>query len=172
MSKELTRRDALGALAAAGIASTAGCSSLTGEESTERTEMETMVALGEVLYPSETEVTEEFIDSFLMGRIVDEESYRTALTDGIETLDTRAQEAQGSPFAALSESERVALIEETELRSGDSDAEGSAIERVNYHLIDELLFAFYASPTGGELVGNPNPRGWPGGFGYGVGASQ
>jgi hypothetical protein len=37
---------------------------------------------------------------------------------------------------------------------------------VNYYLLDELLFAFYSSPTGGELIGNKNPRGYPGGFGY------
>jgi hypothetical protein len=60
----------------------------------------------------------------------------------------------------------VSLVENTELRSGDSVPDGTAIERVNYHLVDELLFAFYASPRGGEMVGNTNPRGWPGGFGY------
>lgn len=172
---QLTRRDALGALAAAGLASTAGCSSLLGEETTateDAGQMETVMALGEVLYPSETEVTEEFLDTYLMGRIVDDERYQAALADGVETLNSRAREAQGSDFADLDESQRVSLVENTALRSGESVADGEPLERVNYHLVDELLFAFYASPVGGELVGNENPRGWPGGFGYDMEAYQ
>jgi len=166
---ELTRRDALTALTAAGVAATAGCSGLLADDQTateDDAQMDTMLALGEVLYPSQTGVTEEFIDTYLMGRIVDDEAYQSALADGVETLNERAQDAEGTTFADLDESQRVSLIEDTELRSGDSVADGSPVERVNYFLIDELLFAFYSSPVGGELVGNPNPRGWPGGFGY------
>lgn len=174
---ELTRRDALGALSAAGITALAGCESLTGggpgEETASETEagangpsMSGMMALAEVLYPSDAEVTEEFLGTFLYGRMVDEDAYRTEVEAGTETLDSLAEDAHGTPFAQLSADQRVGLIEDTDLRSGDSVADGTDVQRVNYHLIDELLFAFYASPTGGELVGNPNPRGWPGGFGY------
>jgi len=60
----------------------------------------------------------------------------------------------------------VAVIDGTEIRTGGSVEDGSDVERLNYYLVDELLFAFYSSPTGGELVGNQNPRGYPGGFGY------
>jgi hypothetical protein len=34
---------------------------------------------------------------------------------------------------------------------------------VRYYVVNELLLALYASPTGGELVGIENPQGHPGG---------
>jgi len=168
---KLTRRDAIAALGAAGITSLAGCESLTG--STEPpSEMETMVALAEVLYPSAAEPTTEFVQSFLFGRIYDKESYQSALEAGVGTLNDIARDTEGAPFGRLDPDQRVSVIENSDLRTGESVADGSDVERVNYHLIDELLFAFYASPTGGEMVGNPNPRGFPGGFGYKMGAGQ
>ena len=177
---KLTRRDAIGALSAAGVTAIAGCESLGGDGGETESGGETdaggdgemasgsgaMMALAEVLYPTETEVTEEYLGTYLYGRMVDEDDYRSQVQAGVETLDGLAQDAHGSAFAQLSADQRVALIEDTELRSGDSVRDGTDIQRVNYHLVDELLFAFYASPTGGELVGNTNPRGWPGGFGY------
>jgi len=190
----LTRRDAMAALGAAGIAATAGCSSLFGSEGPETpadgttepedgttdsgdgdetattaegsAEMETLVALAEVLYPSDVEPTAEFVETFMFGRIHDEEAYRAELVSGIETLDGLATDQHDGPFRSLGHDERVAVIENSELRSGASDDEGSDVERLNYYLLDELLFSFYSSPTGGELVGNQNPRGYPGGFGY------
>lgn len=182
---KLTRRDAIGALSAAGITALAGCESLGGDGTEAGTATGTgapddgmasgsgaMMALAEVLYPSDAEVTEEYLGTYLYSRVVDEDSYRDEVEAGVETLDSLAQDAHGSPFAELSTDQRVGLIEDTDLRSGDSVEDGTDIERVNYHLIDELLFAFYASPTGGELVGNPNPRGWPGGYGYSGSVSQ
>ncbi|ERH02370.1 MAG: hypothetical protein J07HN6_00402 [Halonotius sp. J07HN6] len=163
---ELTRRDAVTALTAAGITATAGCAGLTGETGSDAEPMDVLVSLAGSLYPSDVEPTAEFIETFMYGRITDEESYREELTAGIETLNRLATNQQGGAFHTLSADERTAVIENTDLRSGPSDPEGSDVERVNYYLLDELLFAFYSSPTGGELVGNKNPRGYPGGFGY------
>ena len=171
MPIELTRRDALTALGVAGITSAAGCAGLS-DDTIDATPTETLVGVADVLYPSEAEVSEEFIETFMFGRITDEEAYEAELTAGIETLDELATEQFGSAFVGLGADERVALFEQTELRSGASVHDGSPIERLNYHILDELLFAFYASPTGGELVGNPNPRGYPGGFGYNPGVTQ
>jgi hypothetical protein len=162
---KLTRRDAIAALGAAGITSLAGCESLTGETEPP-SEMETMVALAEVLYPSEVDPTEEFVQTFLFGRITDEEAYQTELEAGTETLNDAASDMEGDAFARLDTDQRVSVIENSDIRTGESVPDGSDIQRVNYHLVDELLFAFYSSPTGGELVGNTNPRGFPGGYGY------
>jgi hypothetical protein len=41
---------------------------------------------------------------------------------------------------------------------------GTDRERVRYYLVDELLYALYASPTGGRLLGIENPPGHPGGL--------
>ena len=173
---ELSRRDALTALTAAGIASTAGCSSLLGgdddtsgdnnEQAGDASPMETLLSLAGVLYPSEVETNEEFIETYMMGRITDEEAYQEELESGVETLNQLAQDEQDAPFHALDHEGKVAVIDGTEIRTGGSVEDGSDVERLNYYLVDELLFAFYSSPTGGELVGNQNPRGYPGGFGY------
>jgi len=167
---KLTRRDALSALAAAGITSTAGCAG--SDSNADGSPMETLIGVADVLYPSEVEPTEDFIEAFMFGRITDEEAYRERLTAGIETLNEVADEEFGSAFLALGADERVALFEETALRSGESVHDGTDVEQLNYHVLDELLFAFYSSPKGGELVGNPNPRGFPGGMGYNPGAVQ
>ena len=163
---ELTRRDAVTALTAAGITATAGCSGLAGDTAGDAEPMDTLVGLADVLYPSDIEPTAEFIETFMYGRITDEESYREELTAGIETLNRLASDEQGGAFHTLSADQRRSVIENTDLRSGPSEPDGSDVARANYYLLDELLFAFYSSPTGGELIGNMNPRGFPGGFGY------
>jgi len=43
------------------------------------------------------------------------------------------------------------------------DPDGVAGERIRYYLVNELLYAFYASPTGAGLVGLENPRPIPAG---------
>lgn len=171
---ELSRRDALVALGAAGVSSAAGCGSLlsddaddaTGESGGQTEPMAALVGLGEVLYPSDARVTEEFVRTYMFGRIHDEEGFREELRAGVETLDRLARDEHGAAFGDLDAEQRLSLVEETDLRSGDADHEGSDVERTNYYLLNELLIAFYGSPKGGELVGNTNPRGWPGGFGY------
>jgi len=163
---ELTRRDAVTALTAAGITASAGCAGLSGDTGGDAEPMDTLVGLAEVLYPSEVEPTAEFIETFMYARITDEESYREELTAGIETLNELAADQEGGAFHTLSVEQRTAVIENTDLRSGPSEPDGSDVARVNYYLLDELLFAFYSSPTGGDLIDNRNPRGYPGGFGY------
>jgi len=45
----------------------------------------------------------------------------------------------------------------------DENPDGTAAERVRFFVVNELLLALYASPTGGELVGIENPQGYAGG---------
>jgi hypothetical protein len=49
------------------------------------------------------------------------------------------------------------------VHTADPDSEGTDPERVRFHVVNELLYALYTSPTGGELVGIENPQGYPGG---------
>jgi hypothetical protein len=46
----------------------------------------------------------------------------------------------------------------------DPDPDGGDVARVRYYVVNELLFALYASPTGAELLGLENPQGHPGGL--------
>jgi hypothetical protein len=50
------------------------------------------------------------------------------------------------------------------VRTAEPDPDGTDVERVRYYVVNELLFALYSSPTGGELVGLENPQGHPGGI--------
>jgi hypothetical protein len=174
--RTLTRRDAIGALSAAGVTAAAGCSSLlensgASDEGADPTaaddhELRTMRALAGVLYPADIEITDDFFQTYLYSRIADEDAYETELRAAVETLDGLAESRHGAVFRTLDTAHRESTVTETDVRSGASEPDGTDTQRLNYHLVDELLFACYASPTGGGLVGNENPRGWPGGFGY------
>lgn len=159
---KLTRGDALSALGAAGVVSTAGetapATGVDGVETPgESVVLATPVALAAVLYPSRVTVTEPFVETYLSGRVAADPAYHEAVVDGSETLDEWARVAFDRSFAALDVDERERLLEDMGVALVDSVPDGSAVERVSYHLVDELVFAFYASPTGRALVGDTQP---------------
>jgi hypothetical protein len=49
------------------------------------------------------------------------------------------------------------------VHTADEDPDGTTAERIRFYVVNELLFALYASPAGGRLVGIENPQGHPGG---------
>lgn len=153
---ELSARDAMSALGGAGVASTVEATLRPEEgglETREPTPTETLLALAEVLYPSDVEVTEAFVETYLFGRIDDDGGYWAEVTRGAAVLDDWAHAAHDAPFAALSVDERDALLEDMGVRLVDPVPDGTDLERLHYHLVEELLVAFYSSPTGRELVG-------------------
>jgi hypothetical protein len=162
---ELTRRDAVAALAAVGAT---GAAVLAGERAIDHaagnaddggrgeraagptadgedhadaeTVRTTMRAVATVVYPDELSGIDTFLERYLDGRL-----------DG--------------GHHALALRQTVAELEElAEAWYGDSVAAGTTAERVRYYVVNDLLLALYASPTGGELVGLENPRGHPGGI--------
>jgi len=197
--RRLTRRDALGALAAGGVTAVAGCSVLDDDGGTEDPaedtpggetdrlgdgtatddddtfveshDMAAIRTLATVLYPSAVEVTDDFLETYLDGRIADGAADDSAVREAVETIDSLAREQYDGAFHTLETDQQESVVT-SDVRSDASVADGTDVERLNYHLVDELLFALYASPVGGELVGNPNPRGWPGGYGDGPEVSQ
>jgi hypothetical protein len=168
---ELTRRDALAALAASGVAVGGGVLLATrrgGDDADERPigteDLDALVALAEVLYPSETTGIAGFVESYVLGRVREREAYRTGMADALAALDEHAREWYGGAFVDLSREDRDALLAELGVETADPDPDGRTPERIRYYLVNDLLFAFYASPTGGELVGIENPQGHPGGI--------
>lgn len=166
---ELTRRDALVALGAVGAigAGTAaiGVRDLADGESDENGERirETLVAAAEVVYPSELSGIETFVETFLEGRL-DREDHAAGLHDAVEELDELAAEWYDGRFAALPPEDRDSLLREIGANTAEEAPEGTTAQRVRYYVVNELLLALYASPTGGELVGLENPQGHPGGI--------
>lgn len=173
---DLTRRDALAALAAAGVAVGGGAAlrSLAdpapdGEASQDDRPIDdeavsTLVAAAEVLYPSAVGEIETFVTRYVSGRAGDRPAYVREMARSAGYLDewTRAWYDEG--FDELDRPTRDEVLRRINADTAAPDPEGSDVERVRYYLVNELLFALYATPTGGQLVGIENPQGYPGGL--------
>lgn len=158
---ELSRRDLMAALAAVGVSNTAGCFEqppVLGDH-----ERETLVALAEVLYPSEVTGIPEFVEQYSIGRVTDRPEYKRGMADAISTLDDYATDWFKAEFRDLELEDRDALLDQMGVDAADPDGDGSPPERIRFYLVNDLLYALYTTPTGGELVGSENPQGYPGG---------
>ena len=175
---ELTRRDALAALSVvgaggivAGLAATDGLGDGPLSEGDAEAELTLdgvdapaiLTAAAEVLYPSEATGHREFVETYTLGRIEGREGYEAGLAETLADLDATARDWYDAPFPDLAPERRDDLLRRLGVDTGDPDPEGPLTERVRYYVVNELLFAFYASPTGGGLVGTENPIGYPGG---------
>jgi hypothetical protein len=184
---ELTRRDALAALAAAGIGGTAMAVGLNGENSDSdndgtdspvgSTELDVLTGAAEVLYPSEVSGIDEFVETFARGREGASPDHATGVADAARHVDEWSRSWFDEGYASLDEQKREAALDRIGAREAEPDPQGSDSERVRYYLVNELLFALYSSPTGGKLAGIENPQGHPGGTssysrGPGVAADQ
>lgn len=170
---ELTRRDVLGALSASGVGSVSGCSGLlengtigespTDEDPITEHDVETLVALAEVVYPSSVTEIESFVREYSVARVRDDRSYARGVSETVTRLDDYVAELHDESYADLTASTRVDVLQQMSVDTADPDPDGVAGDRIRYYLVNELLYAFYASPTGAGLVGLENPPGYPGG---------
>jgi hypothetical protein len=159
---ELTRRDALAALAATGGATAVGYAALgDGEETTADDRVtETLVAVAEVIYPDAATGVESFVETYVAGRTDD---HRAGGREATAALDATARDWFDAPLVDLPPADRETLLRDLGVDVSDPDPDGSLSERIRFFVVNELLYAFYASPTGGRLVGIENPIGHPGG---------
>lgn len=185
---KLTRRDAVAALAAVGAT---GAAVLAGEraidnnaasaddgerdgsevkptaDGDDRADAETvratMRAVAAVVYPDALTGVDAFIERYLDGRL-DGGEHALALRQTVAELEELAEAWYGDSVASLSAADRDSLLREVGADTAEEDPDGTAAERVRYYVVNDLLLALYASPTGGELVGLENPRGHPGGI--------
>jgi hypothetical protein len=164
MSPELTRRDALAALAGGGaVGAAVGLADLadSGDEAFSAADVETLVALAEVIYPSEVTVTTAFVQTYVDGLPAER---RDGIAEATSRLDNGARRFAGEAFAGLDPGEREAVLRRMGVQSAESDSGGGVPERIRYHLVNSLLYALFTSPMGSELVGISNPTGHPGGY--------
>lgn len=166
---ELTRRDALRAMVVGGGA--AGGSllvseTLSGQEEPAdgaytESDVEKLTLVAEVVYPSEVEVTTEFVDAYV-GRL--DADRKAALSDAVGRLDSVTRSRYGRAFSEASASERESMLRALGVDRVESTPAGTTPERIRYHLVNTLLYALFTSPTGSKLTGIENPLGHPGGF--------
>jgi hypothetical protein len=167
---ELSRRDALAALVAAGVGATAGCSALAPDDRTADEEppvgddeLATLVAVAEVVYPSAVSGVPEFVRTYTGGRVDDDGAYARGVAEAVGRLDGHATEFYDDRYAALSPATRRDALDSMSVDVADPVPDGTPAERVRHYVVDELLYALYTSPTGAGLAGLENPPGHPGG---------
>lgn len=168
---ELTRRDALAALATAGVAT--GASALVWESLDDETpadaptlatrDREMLYAVAEVVYPSAVTGVEEFVETYVVGRVRERPDRLRGLVEALDYLDTYAREWYGDPFLDLPAEKHGAVLSAMGADVAEPDPDGSDVEKLRFYLVNELFYALYTSPTGGKLVGLENPQGHPGG---------
>ena len=165
---DLSRRDALAALAATGVAGVAGAVALDDADGvpveppeTDAVDgLDTLVAVAETVYPSAATGVETFVETYVDGL---PDGRRDDVLAVAADLDATARDWHDAPFVDLDRSTRDGLLRDLGVDVADPDADGYLSERIRFHLVNELLYAFYASPTGGRLVGIENPIAYPGG---------
>lgn len=171
----LTRRDTLAALAAAGVTVGGGAVLLSSGESgptdqdgsehrLDDTTMQTLVAAAKVLYPSQVENVDGFVREYVQGKVEDQPDHGDGVEVAVTYLDDYAKAWYDTGFAELDPSDRDEALERMSAGTADPVPDGSDVERVRYYVVNDLLYALYTTPTGGELVGLENPRGHPGGL--------
>jgi hypothetical protein len=163
---KLTRRDALLALASSGIvASTALDRDEVGDDTEfTDTDVDTLVSLAEVLYPSAVEPTPEFVETYVVGRYRSDEQRLSGLKASLQAVRRTSRRETGRSLDALDIETRDEVLRATGGDRAYPDPEGTTAQKVRYYIINDLLYALYTTPKGGELFGNPNPTGYPGGI--------
>ena len=165
---KLNRRDLVKALGAAGVGVGAGVglrSGRDGEESSglDETDLGTLVAVARVVYPSGVDGVESFVRQFTQTRAAARPAHASEVRSAIEYLNTYTETLEDRPFRELDRERQAGTLERMGVDAADADPDGTDVERVRYYLVNDLLFALYSTPTGGELVGIENPMGHPGG---------
>lgn len=163
---ELTRRDALLALAGSGLVASAAVAeeAVDGRRGTlSASDVETLLALTDVLYPSDVTATEAYVETYVLGRTAVDEAYVAGMTEALDVVRTTSRRETGRAFASLDETSRDDVLRATGAGRAYADREGTVAQRVRYFVVDELLYALYVTPKGAALIGNDNPKGYPGG---------
>lgn len=163
---KLTRRDALVALGAAGVATGTGAlawSELADDVPLGEHERETLVAVARAVYPDAVEGVPEFVERYTVGRVEDRPAYAEGVANAVATLDDYATDWESARAVDLPTDELDRLLREMGVDIAGPDPDGIDPQRVRHYLVNELLYALYTTPTGGELVGIENPQAHPGG---------
>lgn len=163
---ELTRRDAVLAFVGGGLVASAAVAERAiedGDGSVTGSDVRTLAALADVLYPSSVEVTREFVETAALGLAMVDDEYLDGLSDALDVVRTTSRRETGRRFASLDAGLGDDVLRATGAGRASPDPDGTTAQRVRYYVVDGLLYALYATPRGAGLVGNENPKGYPGG---------
>jgi len=175
---ELSRRDAVAALAALGLGGGAAATYARrngGEDGDQQPgpgddaagvsndhALRVAVAVAETIYPAEVTGVEQFVGEFL-GERLRQPDHGDGVREAVSAVEDQARTWYDESFVSLAPERRDQLLREIGADVADEDPDGTVAERVRYYLVNDLLLALYTSPRGGDLVGIENPQGHPGG---------
>jgi hypothetical protein len=182
---KLTRRDALAALAGAGILGGAGAAALArdgfqreatagdgagpppstdgADEGDTDALVAALVQTARAVYPSEVENTEAFVETYAATKLDRRPDFRAGADSVLSALEAEAEITFDSRFADLEPATTETVLRRVGAETAEPVPDGTTAEQVRYYFVNEVLYALYTSPTGGELVGIENPQGHPGG---------
>ncbi len=168
---ELTRRDAIVALSTAGIAGLSATNLTWGaldDEGGDQVPLtdhhrDLLEAVAAVVFPSAVSGIPAFVETYVVGRHSEDPERLRGMADSLAYLDGYAQRWHDDPFLELGPEQRETVLTSMGADVVDPDPEGGDVFQFRFYVINELLYALYSSPTGGELLGLENPQGYPGG---------
>jgi hypothetical protein len=166
---ELSRRDAIIALVAGtggGIANLAAGATFDYSDRPDAglltpAEVDTLVAVAEVVYPSELTGIEQFVEEYAGGL---GEGRQSEVAATLSELDSHTRQTRGRSFADLPPASRESVLRGLGVNRVGSSPSGTFPERVRYFIVNQLLYGLFTSPKGSRLVGISNPVGYPGGY--------
>ena len=89
----------------------------------------------------------------------DDPAHRQGVVDAAAELDATARDWFDASVTDLDRSTRDRLLRELGVDVADPNPEGNLSDRVRFYVVNELLYAFYASPTGGRPSSRRRRRG-------------
>ncbi|WP_435095234.1 gluconate 2-dehydrogenase subunit 3 family protein [Halorubrum sp. N11] len=125
--------------------------------------VDVMTAIAEAVYPSAVSVESSFIERRVFARIEPKPDHFENLLTAIEAVDSHARARFGGGVTEMSAAHRRKLLQSMGVTAVHPTADGSTVEQIRFYIVNELLYALFTSPVGGELMGIDNPPGYPGG---------
>lgn len=165
MMVELTRRDTLITLVGGTTISSLALQEIDDFDGTSSgfsdDELTTLLALTDVIYPSEIDVSKRFIRSYTdrMKR-----SRLRQMQRAVSGLDRLSRQVFGASFRAVPASKREHLLRHFGVDRVQPRPDGTLAERIRFHLVNTLLYVLFTNPKGSTLYGIDNPVGHPGGL--------
>lgn len=172
----LTRREFFAALGGAGVAATgygygidsggsltAATETRSGSHPASEHHVDVLTAIADAVYPSAVSVERSFVESRVLGRVEPKPGHFENLLATVEAVDSHARARFGGGVTDISAGRRRKVLQSMGVTVVHPTADGTTAERVRFYLVNDLLYALFTSPVGGELMGVDNPPGHPGG---------
>ncbi|MDT3434641.1 gluconate 2-dehydrogenase subunit 3 family protein [Haloarcula sp. 1CSR25-25] len=125
--------------------------------------IDALTAIASAVYPSAVSVDRSFIESRVFGRVEPKPDHFEGVVAGIEAVDDHARARYGGRVTELSAGRRRQVLQSMGVTTVHPTADGTTAEQVRFYVVNDLLYALFTSPIGGELLGVDNPPGHPGG---------